>query len=388
MEAAAAPAAAAAHGGAFDMSGFVALGEAAADDEGVQATCRAMAESIHRTGILVVRDPRVSADDNSTFQALMQRYYSQPADALMVDARPDIFYQVGVTPDMKETAICATDPECHAAIDALAAEDRPLLPTGPDPKWRFFWRIGERPAAADTQFAELNAPPVVPAGFRGEWEATMDSWGNKLLDAVSAVAEMIAVGWGQPRDVFTRRMHLGPHLLAPTGSDLARYNAPGTIFAGWHSDVSFLTIHGKSNFPGLSVWTREGKKIGVTVPDGCLLVQAGQQLEYLTSGHVKAGYHEVVLSDAARESAARAGQAGESQWRISSTVFAHMNSDVVMEPLLHQGDGVAQRAQAEGAEGAEAFPPVLAGDFVAAELAKIFAANEQEPEGQGGASKL
>ena len=84
--------------------------------------------------------------------------------------------------------------------------------------------------------------------------------------------------------------------------------------------MSFLTIHGKSNFPGLSVWTREGKKIGVTVPDGCLLVQAGQQLEYLTGGHVKAGYHEVVLSDAARESAARAGQAGESQWRISSTV--------------------------------------------------------------------
>ena len=44
------------------------------------------------------------------------------------------------------------------------------------------------------------------------------------------------------------------------------------------------------------VWTREGKKVGVTVPDGCLLVQAGQQLEYLTGGHVKAGYHEVILT--------------------------------------------------------------------------------------------
>ena len=56
----------------------------------------------------------------------------------------------------------------------------------------------------------------------------MNSWGNKLLDAVSAVAEMIAVGWGQPRDVFTRRMHLGPHLLAPTGGDLARCAATAT----------------------------------------------------------------------------------------------------------------------------------------------------------------
>jgi hypothetical protein len=89
-------------------------------------------------------------------------------------------------------------------------------------------------------------------------------------------------GFGEDRDAFTSRMHLGPHLLAPTGSDLARYNKPGTVFAGWHSDLNFLTIHGKSNFPGLSVWTREGKKMGVKVPDGCLLVQAGKQIEYLT----------------------------------------------------------------------------------------------------------
>jgi hypothetical protein len=32
-------------------------------------------------------------------------------------------------------------------------------------------------------------------------------------------------------------MALGPHLLAPTGGDLARYDEVGTVFAGWHSDV-------------------------------------------------------------------------------------------------------------------------------------------------------
>ena len=324
--------------GAFDMSAYLEHRDSAPDDTSVQATCRAMADAIHRTGILVVRDPRVSADDNKTFQTLMQRYYSQPVDDLIGDARPELFYQVGVTPDMKETAICATDPDCHAVIEQLAPEDRPHTPTGPDPKWRFFWRIGERPSASDTQFAELNAPPVVPSAFRGEWESTMDGWGDKLLEAVSTVAEMIAIGWGQPRDVFTSRMHLGPHLLAPTGSDLSRYNSPGTIFAGWHTDVSFLTIHGKSNFPGLSVWTREGKKIGVTVPDGYLLVQAGQQLEYLTGGHVKAGYHEVILSEGARNAATRAAQAGDSLWRISSTVFAHINSDCILEPVLQSDD--------------------------------------------------
>jgi isopenicillin N synthase-like dioxygenase len=358
---------------AFDMSAYLEVRDSAPDDAGVQTTCRAMADAIRRTGILVVRDPRVSADDNKTFQTLMQRYYSQSVDDLIVDARPELLYQVGVTPDMKETAICATDPDCHALIEQLAPEDRPHIPTGPDPKWRFFWRVGERPAAADTKFAELNAPPVVPPAFQDEWKSTMDGWGDKLLEAVSTVAEMIAIGWGQPRDVFTSRMHRGPHLLAPTGSDLSKYNSPGTIFAGWHTDVSFLTIHGKSNFPGLSVWTREGKKIGVSVPDGYLLVQAGQQLEYLTGGHVKAGYHEVILSEGAQTAAKRAIQAGESLWRISSTVFAHINSDCILEPVLQSDDE-------------ESFPPVQAGAFVAAELEKIFAANR--PESNGNSSKL
>lgn len=29
-----------------------------------------------------------------------------------------------------------------------------------DPKWRFFWRVGERPECGE--FSELNVEPVVP----------------------------------------------------------------------------------------------------------------------------------------------------------------------------------------------------------------------------------
>lgn len=34
---------------------------------------------------------------------------------------------------------------------------------------------------------------MVPAGFP-EWEATMNSWGTKLLSAVETVSEMLAIG--------------------------------------------------------------------------------------------------------------------------------------------------------------------------------------------------
>jgi isopenicillin N synthase-like dioxygenase len=63
----------------------------------------------------------------------------------------------------------------------------------------------------------------------------------------------------------------GAHLLAPTGSDLKK-NDIGAILAGFHYDIAFLTIHGKSRYPGLYVWTRDNKKMQVKVPDGCLIL--------------------------------------------------------------------------------------------------------------------
>ena len=51
---------------------------------------------------------------------------------------------------------------------------------------------------------------------------------------------------------------------------------------------NLLTLHGKSRYPGLFVWLRDGTKMLVKIPDGCLLVQAGMQIERLTGGAVEA----------------------------------------------------------------------------------------------------
>ncbi len=90
-----------------------------------------------------------------------------------------------------------------------------------------------------------------------------------------------------------------PHILAPTASDLRKCGEKNTILAGFHTDLNFLTIHGRSRYPGLHVWARNtGKRIPVKIPEGnYLLVQAGKQLEHLSGGLIKAGFHEVVVSD-------------------------------------------------------------------------------------------
>jgi isopenicillin N synthase-like dioxygenase len=127
----------------------------------------------------------------------------------------------------------------------------------------------------------------------------MDSWGNTLHTALGTVQEMAAIGMSVPKDTFTKRTLGGSTLLAPTGSDLVK-NDVGAVFAGFHYDISFMTIHGKSRYPGLSVWTRDWKKKNVKIPQGCLLVQAGLSFEHVTGGYVLAGFHEVVYTEATK----------------------------------------------------------------------------------------
>lgn len=104
-----------------------------------------------------------------------------------------------------------------------------------------------------------------------EWEKEMDTWGNHMVDSCFTAAEMCAIGMGLDKETFTSRMKLGPHLLAPTASDLTKYDV-GTNFAGFHYDLNFITIHGKSRYPGLFLWTRDMKRFSAAIPDGCLLL--------------------------------------------------------------------------------------------------------------------
>ncbi len=189
----------------------------------------------------------------------------------------------------------------------------------------------------------------------------MDNWGELLLATAITVAEMCALGLGLPVNTFTSLMKYGPHLLAPTGSDLKRFGHLGTLLAGFHSDIGFLTIHGRARFPGLFVWTRDGKRLAVKVEHGCLLLQAGQQFEWLTGGHVLAGFHEVVVSEQTIQAINEASKAGRSLWRVSSTMFTPIGSDSILQPL----------EPFVNSETVKKYPPMKADAQILAELAAI-----------------
>ncbi|EJD04197.1 Clavaminate synthase-like protein [Fomitiporia mediterranea MF3/22] len=353
------------------------------ESQAVVSECRKAADALITYGALLVEDSRVSEDDNNAFLDLMEDYFAQPEEALRKDERPELGYQVGVTLENTEKPKCAVDEPCLQVITRLDPAERPLDITGhqPDPKCRFFWKMGDVPPY-ETKYPSLNAPNVVPENeeIKSRWVPTLEKWGNCMKNAVMGVAEMAALGLALPRETFIEASRYGPHLLAPTASDLKKYGQKDTILAGFHTDLNFLTIHGRSRYPGLNIWARNtGKRIPVKFPPTgrYLLVQAGKQLEHLSGGLVKAGYHEVVVNDSTLEVTEKRKHSHPDRplIRISSTFFYHLSSDFDLDPIPLLADKARElRAQAIDlgtvAEDSE-YPPMKVGQQVQNELRHI-----------------
>lgn len=306
---------------------------------------------------------------------MLEEYFAQPYETKLKDARPELHYQVGVTPGGREDPKCRADETCQRVIAELEEGERPEPATGPDPKWRFFWRIGQtRPS---TRFPALNASPVIPEGMeREKWVRTMDGWGGALHDAGIALTRALALGLGLPReDSLESLAKGGPHLLAPTGSDLTTGEEKvGRVLAGFHYDLNLLTLHGRSRYPGLHIWARNtGKRLAPRVPAGCLLVQAGKQLEWLTGGAIRAGYHEVVILpetlEAVKRTKAQRADPTQPIWRVSSTFFLHTASDELLAPM---GPTFPPNP--------EKYPAMQCGEYVQRELSTIRLASSEKNE--------
>lgn len=307
---------------------------------------------LHETSYLVVKDTLVSEEDNNKFLDLMEQYFEQTHQEKMEDARPELGYQVGVTPEGVELSRCSQDPNCIKNIEKQDQPNKAKISFEPDPKWRYFWRIGT--VGQNSKFTRLNSENVIPNRFVDVWPTIMNNWGEKMLTVIKKVTKIIERGLNTQENELTGLLDGGSHLLAPTGTNIAKYNKVNQVYAGYHYDISFLTIHGKSRYPGLNIWLRNGKKQTVKIPDGCLLIQVGKQLEWLTGGYFVAGYHEVIC----KEETLQALEQNKGNWRVSSTLFSHVYSDKELYPVSSMRNELSILM----------YPRIKEGDFLENEL--------------------
>lgn len=104
------------------------------------------------------------------------------------------------------------------------------------------------------------------------------------------------------------------------------------------------------------------------IPDGCLLLQAGMQFEYLTGGEFLAGFHEVILTEevlkvveAKKQENKQLGFDKHKLWRVSSTLFSQIRQNVILEPI----------GKYKNTNTSKKYPPILTRDQVAEELKAI-----------------
>lgn len=318
-----------------------------------------LTRALHEYSAVLIKDPRVDERANSNYLDLMERYFGQAEAELRRDMRPDIFYQRGVSPPFSERPDIR---QISAFAERVSRQRRPHVPPADwrgDVKWRFLRGLGPRPK--NTRFSEMNPEEVIPPAFQSEWVPALDAWGGKLLTTLHTVSEMLAELFGLQSDTFTSLMHDAPHLIAPNGVDLRIYGRLGTIFNGWHWDLNLLTIHGKTRFPGLRIWLRDGQVMTVKIPDGCLLVQVGKQLEWLSGGSFVAGNHEVACLPETIRAKEEAIREGRPPIRVSSTVWAHVASDQKLCILPSFLDGLPEDKREKILK---YYPTIYAGDEV------------------------
>ena len=247
------------------------------------------------------------------FEKRFQEYHSHKSLKELSDCFPEMGFETGLTPEFFEKARDHSE-----RMNLLEKPNDPKSPINPikDAKWRYLYIIGAQGVESEDLLPDTHVPSDFP-----EFKEYFDKWGYTMLDAVKIVTEMTALGLDLPRDYFIKLLNGGSHRLAPTGSNLLTQPV-GTVFAGYHYDFNFLTIHGKSRYPGLSIWLRDGQKIPAAIPNDTLLLQSGKQFEMLTGGYIQCGFHEVIYTEGTQEKYNEYLETkGENQWRVSSTLF-------------------------------------------------------------------
>lgn len=316
-----------------------------------------LVEALEAHGLVAVRDGRLAGINSRKFQfqERMVDYLTRPYDLKHLDEDLEN-HQGGWTPGAPYPGAEVARDHGQRFREWLQSQHMPFTahlprqPDGqnlPDLKERLFLRVREkgRPKDGETAWPQYNRSRYVPPGL-GHLEEGADLLMVALLRIGLSLARMLALGYGLPEDTFTRLMEKAPHLLAPTGANMTRY-AHGTVLALAHYDFNGpFTLHLQSNCPGLIAWTADGIPFLVRVPEGCVLVQAGRGLEWMTGGCIMAGFHEVVRLPAADEFVRqRCLGAGRPGIRTTTTLFAHCASDQPLAVLPKFGRTAEQLAQ-------------------------------------------
>ncbi|OGH60774.1 MAG: hypothetical protein A2848_03365 [Candidatus Magasanikbacteria bacterium RIFCSPHIGHO2_01_FULL_50_8] len=308
-------------------------------------------------GAVCVRTRTFGEEHNQRGLRAAQRYFCRPYEQRMRDVPPpELAFQVGLTPRGQEKTR-----QRYEHFDHLPREHRPTEPRRNGAmSERLMFPVGSRPAQLDSRFLPLNSIHANPAGVT-PFADDLRACGESLIEVGLEVVRLLEIGLMLPEGRLQQLSHAGPHLLAPNATHLDEGVDIGDVANEVHYDLNMITLFGKSNAPGLYVWIDQKYRCSLSIPDGCVLVQAGKQLTWMTGGYINYGLHEVVATQQMFDVLTHKTPVGMPRVRTSLPLFFHVNSMQLLEPLDH----LVNMPQANE------YPRMLAGDYLFDELRAI-----------------
>jgi isopenicillin N synthase-like dioxygenase len=259
----------------------------------------------------------VSHKYNNEYRELMNKYYSQPIDVKIQDTRTDLSYQSGYLPfySVKQP---------YSTIYSHSNSNTNLpQPCSSNINYEgYSTRISNfNIYNKNDKYQSVKSDDITPNNEN--WIKYAIPYENEMFRTINKIAYICAQEFNLPSSFFPNRMLNGPTTLASI-----RYHAidkkQNDVIKGFDCELSLLTAFGSSSYGGLNVWTRDGNKISIKIPDGCLLIQAGKQLEYLTGGYIYSGFNEIVVSDDAMY---------KSNYNVIPIMYAHINNKCTLNVI-------------------------------------------------------
>jgi isopenicillin N synthase-like dioxygenase len=129
-------------------------------------------------------------------------------------------------------------------------------------------------------------PPALP-----QMRSTVVAWMDEMAVLGDRVLRALAIGLGQPADLFDELMHPDPEVLVK----VIRY--PGRAERGQgvgpHHDSGLLTFIHQDDVGGLQVQTA-GRFVDAPARPGAFIMNLGEMLQLATDGYLRATRHQVV----------------------------------------------------------------------------------------------
>ena len=302
-------------------------------DPAALRACRELTAQFVAHDCGAVRDPRVNEHARDDVLDMVRRYFEQDDDVLVRDVRTGVDRAIGVNLSGQEeprrwTEVLASYPAARRPYTAYLNER-----WAANAQARFHWAAAlpeELRKMTAARRAQILGDQLVPDGFPN-WMRVMNASAVQQHRTAITVAEMLEVGLELERGSLSNGLRAGNSLFAPTACELRGLEL-GDVIAPYHFDLGRLTVHFVASFAALICWTRERMPFQPVVPGSGFFIQAGMELEVLTGGHIRTGFHEVVILDQTLKQIAAAIGAGASTTRVGTPLFAQGGDDV-LHPL-------------------------------------------------------